>query len=177
MPAFGFSYVAGILPLSTERRILEGSQGRYSKAHIQRLRAIKTPRCTMAVQTKEQIVTLLHEHHHHIRAFGVRRLGLFGSFVREQQRSESDVDILVEFEPGAKTFDAFMQLAFFLEALFGRRVELVTPESLSPYIGPHILHEMTYVSFTEPLSPAHTHRDSVSPEPGAGAGKRDLSAR
>jgi uncharacterized protein len=131
----------------------------------------------MAVQTKEQVLSLLQEHHHHIRAFGVRRLGLFGSFVREQQGRKSDVDMLVEFAPGAKTFDAFMQLAFFLEALFGRRVELVTPESLSPYIGPHILREMTYVSFDEPLSPAHTHRDPVSPGPSAGAGEGDLSAR
>ena len=131
----------------------------------------------MAVQTKEQLLALLQEHHRHIRAFGVRRLGLFGSFVREQQRRESDVDMLVEFEPGAKTFDVFMQLAFFLEALFGRQVELVTPESLSPYIGPHILREMTYVSFDETVSPAHTHRDSVSPGPSAGAGERDLSTR
>lgn len=131
----------------------------------------------MAVQTKAHVLALLQEHHRQIRAFGVRRLGLFGSFAREQQGRESDVDILVEFEPRAKTFDAFMQLAFFLEALFERRVELVTPESLSPYIGPHILREMTYVSFDETLSPAHTHRDPVSHGPGAGAGERDLSAR
>ena len=117
----------------------------------------------MAVQTKEQVLSLLQEHHHHIRAFGVRRLGVFGSFVREHQGRESDVDMLVEFEPGAKTFDAFMQLAFFLKALFGRRVELVTPESLSPYIGPRILHEMTYVSFDETLSPStYTPRPSIS---------------
>jgi len=131
----------------------------------------------MAVQTKEHVLALLQEHHRRIRAFGVRRLGLFGSFAREQQGRESDVDILVEFEPGAKTFDAFMQLAFFLEALFERRVELVTPESLSPYIGPHIMREMIYVCFDETLSPAYTHRDPVSPGPGAGAGERDLSAR
>ena len=131
----------------------------------------------MAVQTKEQVLSLLQEHHHDMCAFGVRRLGLFGSFVREQQGHESDVDMLVEFEPGAKTFDAFMQLAFFLEALFGRRVELVTPESLSPHIGPHILRELASVNFDETLSPAHTHRNPVSPRPGAGAGERDLSAR
>jgi len=123
----------------------------------------------MAVQTKEHLLALLHEHHHEIRAFGVRRLGLFGSFVRAQQGRDSDVDILVEFELGRKTFDTFMQLAFFLEALFGRRVELVTPESLSPYIAPHILREMEYVSFDTALSSAHTHRDPVSHGPDAGA--------
>jgi hypothetical protein len=51
----------------------------------------------------------------------------------------------VEFESGRKTFDNFIQVAWFLEELFGRRVELVTPEALSPYIGPHILREVEYV--------------------------------
>jgi predicted nucleotidyltransferase len=54
--------------------------------------------------------------------------------------------VLVEFEPGHKTFDAFIQLAVFLEELFERHVELVTPESLSPYIGPRILKEIEYVT-------------------------------
>jgi len=57
------------------------------------------------------------------------------------------VDLLVEFKTGRKTFDAFIQLAFLLEDLLERRVELVTPESLSPHIGPHILKEVKYVAF------------------------------
>ena len=77
----------------------------------------------------------------------MKKLGLFGSFVREEQGVESDVDLLVEFEPGKKTFDNFIQLSFFLEDLFKRRVELVTSESLSPYIGPHIMNEVEYVTF------------------------------
>lgn len=76
---------------------------------------------------------------------GVRSLGLFGSFVRGQQTAASDVDILVEFAPGRRTFDNFMDTAFLLEDLLGRRVELVTVESLSPYIGPHILREVERV--------------------------------
>jgi uncharacterized protein len=74
-----------------------------------------------------------------IRRFGVRRLALFGSVLRNEARPDSDVDLLVEFGPGQKTFDHFMGLALFLEDLLERRVELLTPESLSPYIGPHIL--------------------------------------
>ena len=52
-----------------------------------------------------------------------KRLGLFGSFVREQQRPESDMDLLVEFEPTQKAFDHFMALCFLLEPLLRRRVE------------------------------------------------------
>lgn len=99
----------------------------------------------MAVQTKEHVLSLIQEHQSQIRDLGIRKLGLFGSFVRRQQDSDSDIDVLVEFEAGHKTFDNFMQVAFFLEELFGRRVELVTPEALSPYIGPHILQEIEYV--------------------------------
>jgi predicted nucleotidyltransferase len=100
-----------------------------------------------AVNTERGILSLIEAHEEQIRAFGVRRLGLFGSFLRGQQDQNSDVDLLVEFDAGRKTFDAFINLAFFLEDLLGRRVELVTPESLSPHIGPHILKEVKYVGF------------------------------
>lgn len=76
-----------------------------------------------------------------IRALGVRRLALFGSVVRDEARPDSDVDLLVEFLPGQKTLDRFMALADLLEAALERRVELVTTEALSPFIGPHILAE------------------------------------
>lgn len=99
-----------------------------------------------AVQTKQDILNVLHENQARIRALGVRRLGLFGSFVQSRQRSESDVDLLVEFEPGQKSFDHFMQLSFLLEDLLQRRVELVTPEALSPHIGPHILSEVEHAA-------------------------------
>ncbi len=76
-----------------------------------------------------------------IRALGVERLALFGSFARDEARPDSDVDILVEFADDRKTFDAFLDLAELLEEILDRKVELVTVESLSPYIGPRILAE------------------------------------
>lgn len=76
----------------------------------------------------------------------MKRLGLFGSFKRDTPTVDSDIDFLVEFEVGQKTFDNFIQLAFLLEDLLQRRVELVTQESLSPYIGPRILAEIEYAS-------------------------------
>jgi predicted nucleotidyltransferase len=98
------------------------------------------------IQTKDDVLRVLREHQDDLRTLGVRRLGVFGSFVRGEQRPTSDVDLLVEFEPGRKTFDRFMQLSFFLEDVLQRRVEVVTIESLSPYIGPHIMREVEFVS-------------------------------
>jgi uncharacterized protein len=100
------------------------------------------------VSTKEQVLSLLYEHQQELHLFGVRQCGIFGSLARNQAHGASDIDILVEFKPGHKTFDNFMGLAFFLEELLGRRVDLITTESLSPYIGPHILQEVEYVTFS-----------------------------
>ena len=99
-----------------------------------------------SVRTKDEISAALRQSGDRLRSLGVRRIGLFGSFVRGEQGPGSDIDLLVEFVPGRKTFDNFMALSFFLEDLFGRKVELVTVESLSPHIGPHILKEVEYVS-------------------------------
>ena len=76
-----------------------------------------------------------------ILALGVERLALFGSVRRDEATAVSDVDFLVEFRSGEKTFDRFLALVELLERVVGRPVELVTTESLSPYIGPHILAE------------------------------------
>jgi len=91
-------------------------------------------------------LSVITEQQPQLQALGVRRLGLFGSFVRGEQRPDSDVDFLVEFVPGQKTFDNFMQLGFLLENLLKRRVELVTPESLSPYLRSRILDEVEYAA-------------------------------
>jgi predicted nucleotidyltransferase len=96
----------------------------------------------MKAQTKSEVLSLLSAHAGDLQRFGVQRYGLFGSFVRQEQQATSDIDLLVEFLPGQKTFDNFMNLAFFLEELFGRRVELVTREALSP----HILAEVEYAA-------------------------------
>lgn len=76
-----------------------------------------------------------------VRALGVVRLALFGSVLRGEASAGSDVDLLVEFAPGEKTFDRYMALGDLLEAQLGRPVEMVTTEALSPFIGPRILAE------------------------------------
>jgi len=64
------------------------------------------------------------------------------AMLRQHRDADSDVDLLVEFEPTQKTFDHFMALCFLLEDLLRRRVEVVTTESLSPYLRSHILDEV-----------------------------------
>lgn len=76
-----------------------------------------------------------------IRALGVSRLALFGSVLRGDAHAGSDVDLIVEFAPGAKNYARFFALAELLEDRLGRRVELVTTEALSPFIGPRIMAE------------------------------------
>jgi predicted nucleotidyltransferase len=67
-------------------------------------------------------------------AHGVRRIALYGSALREDFRSDSDIDILVEFEPGRTPgLLHFAQMELELEDALGRQVELRTPEDLSPY--------------------------------------------
>ena len=74
--------------------------------------------------------------------FSVKRIGLFGSFVRGSQHGKSDVDILVEFEN--PTFDNYMDLKFYLERNIGRPVDLVLVDSLKPRIRNLIIKEVTY---------------------------------
>lgn len=93
------------------------------------------------VLTKQETIEALARSEPEIRALGVARLALFGSVLRNQARPDSDVDVLVQFVPGAKTYEHFLALSELLEQRLGRPVELVTTEALSPYIGPRILAE------------------------------------
>jgi predicted nucleotidyltransferase len=101
----------------------------------------------MAVQNKQSLLALLKANGQKLRSFGVLNLSLFGSFITGKLNADSDVDLLIEFDPQQKSYDNFMDLSFFLEELLGRRVEVVTPQSLSKYIGPHILKQAENVSF------------------------------
>ncbi|MCJ7622437.1 MAG: nucleotidyltransferase family protein, partial [Anaerolineaceae bacterium] len=97
------------------------------------------------VSTKADVIEILHDNKMILSSFGVYQLGLFGSFLHDQANNASDIDLIVEFEPDQKTFTNFSNLIFFLEEIFGRRVEVVTLESISPHIGPQILREVENV--------------------------------
>jgi uncharacterized protein len=98
--------------------------------------------------SKKIILDMLEKSGKQLSSLGVVSIGLFGSYAQGQARKNSDVDILVDFEPHRNNYDNFYDTCCFLEKLFKRKVDVVTRESLSPYIGPHILKEVTYVSLS-----------------------------
>lgn len=97
------------------------------------------------VSNKKGLLSILALHRSDIKNFGVKDLGLFGSFVRNEQKEESDIDFLVDFEPEQYKYRNFINLAYYLEDLLGRRVEVVTRSGLSPYLAPNILKEVENV--------------------------------
>lgn len=97
------------------------------------------------IETKEQLREFLTANADKIRAFGVERIGVFGSFARGDQTPASDIDFMVVFQPGQKTWHHFSDLYDFLEEHAGRRVELLTPESLKERKRDRILAQVEYV--------------------------------
>jgi hypothetical protein len=79
-------------------------------------------------------------------ALGARRIGVFGSFARGGARSDSDVDVYVEFDEAMRTYDNFFALHERLETLLNRRVDLVTDKSLPETKARLILPTVRYAA-------------------------------
>jgi predicted nucleotidyltransferase len=95
--------------------------------------------------SKEFILSEMKQQKRELQNLGIVRIGLFGSYVREEQTEKSDIDILLEFEPEKENFDNYMTVYDILEKLFrNEKVEIVTKNGLSPYIGSQILKEVIY---------------------------------
>jgi len=78
--------------------------------------------------------------------FGIKEVGLFGSYVRGEQSEKSDIDILIDFFPEKENYDNFLAVYDIIENLFrNEKIEIVTKNGLSPHIGPSILNEFEYV--------------------------------
>ena len=96
--------------------------------------------------TKETILKKLKSHKHQLTRLGICDVGLFGSYLRNEQSLSSDIDLLIDFEPEKENFDNYMAVYDLFEKLFeNEKIELVTKNGLSPYIGPRILNEVVYV--------------------------------
>ncbi len=100
------------------------------------------------VNTAQDVQTIIIQNSSQFHNYGIVKIGLFGSFARNNNSINSDVDLLVEFAKGKKSFKNYMAAADFAEKALGRKVDLVTKESLSPHIAPHILNEVQYVQIT-----------------------------
>ena len=91
------------------------------------------------------IVKMLRLHDTDVRGkFKITEIGVFGSYARGEQREDSDIDILVEFEKGYKTFDNYMELKFFLEEILTSKIDLVIKTAIRDEIKQNILSEVTY---------------------------------
>ncbi len=96
--------------------------------------------------TKENILSILKSHKHEFSKFGVLNIGLFGSYLRNEQSEKSDIDLLIDFDPKKESFDNYMAVYDIFENIFkNEKIEVVTKNGLSPYIGPKILNEVMYV--------------------------------
>lgn len=105
--------------------------------------ATNSPSYTQIQWTANTILGFLADHVETLRGFGVKRLGLFGSYVRGEQTPESDMDFLVEMEP--ITFDAYFDLKFWLEDAFQKSVDLIIAKNLRVEVRPYVLPEVKYV--------------------------------
>ncbi len=76
--------------------------------------------------------------------YGVKRIALFGSYSRGEQKDTSDIDLLVEFVENSMTFDNYMELKFDLEDLFQTPVDLVIIEDIKPALKQSILRSAKY---------------------------------
>lgn len=95
--------------------------------------------------TKENILAILKSNKVKLTKFGIKEVGLFGSYSRNEQVKDSDIDLLVDFDPEKENLDNFMSVCNLLENVFkNHKIEIVTKNGLSPHIGPFILNEVVY---------------------------------
>ena len=90
-------------------------------------------------------VEIIREHLAEVRKrFGVKKIGVFGSYSRAEETDASDVDVLVAFERPVDIF-TFLELKEYLETILKRKVDLVTEKALKPMIKDRVLREVSYV--------------------------------
>ncbi|MCD7036040.1 nucleotidyltransferase family protein [Metabacillus sp. GX 13764] len=78
------------------------------------------------------------------KSFGVKRIGLFGSYTRNEQIESSDIDVIVEFNDDCLSFDNYMDLKFILEDIFKKQIDLVISDDIKPAIKQNILRSAKY---------------------------------
>jgi len=97
----------------------------------------------------DRIMRILKDHKEELeRRFSLKKIGVFGSYTREEQTPESDIDIYVEFDIKNLTFDKYLELIDYLEKLLGRKIDLITKYGVEtiriPYIKEEIKRSLIY---------------------------------
>jgi len=95
--------------------------------------------------TRRSVISTIRKRRAELTGLGIKSLSLFGSVARGEERPDSDVDILVEFE-GRATFDRFMDTKFYLEEILGCKVDLVTPQAIKPGMKPYVMQDLLHVT-------------------------------
>jgi predicted nucleotidyltransferase len=94
--------------------------------------------------TKEDIKKVLMRNRKILKKYKVNKIGIFGSFATGRNRKRSDVDLLVEFDDMIDLFD-FVHLSDEIKQILKSKVDLVTPDTIKPYIKPRILKEVEWI--------------------------------
>ncbi|TFG02207.1 MAG: nucleotidyltransferase [Promethearchaeota archaeon] len=100
----------------------------------------------MKALSKDNIFQILKQNKEQLKNHHVKRIGLFGSFLRGDNSSKSDIDVIVEFDEGRKNYDNFIEVSYLLEKIFERKIDLLTIEALSPHMKSKILKEAHFES-------------------------------
>ena len=93
---------------------------------------------------RKDIIKFLRDNSEKLENYGVKRIGLFGSYKKDKQNKKSDIDIIVKFKHNEKTFDNYMDLKFYLEDKFSKNVDLVIEEDIKEELRSEIMDSVEY---------------------------------
>ncbi|MBZ4684196.1 MAG: polymerase beta domain protein region [Fusobacteriales bacterium] len=96
--------------------------------------------------TEKDIIEILKSHEKEIKRFGVKKIGIFGSYVKQNYNENSDIDILVDFENVSRISKSYFGLKFYLEDLLGKEIDLCREKDIKKELKEEILRSVKYVS-------------------------------
>ncbi|MYB77378.1 MAG: nucleotidyltransferase family protein [Chloroflexi bacterium] len=99
--------------------------------------------------TKSHALHMLEENCEQLKRLGVEKIALYGSVARDEATPQSDVDVLVKLADAFLTLEGYMDLCFYLEELFGRRVDVTTFRSIKPHMRDRVLADAVYLEMRE----------------------------
>ena len=108
--------------------------------------------------SRDAALRLIEANREQLKRLGVERIALYGSVARNEATAESDVDVLVELADAFLTLEGYMNLCFFLEELFGRRVDVTTLGGIEPRMKAGVLDDAVYANLAD-KTPAAVNAD------------------